>query len=85
MHNSLTFVLDFLSMQINSCVLINVKTQIVVFPDMLLIFERRIIGFERTHKIIPQVLTHLEGLNIPHKLFFYYLEKSEIFCPFHFL
>lgn len=50
MYNSLTLVLDFLSMHVNSCVLIHVRTQIVVFPDTLLIFERRIIGFERTHK-----------------------------------
>lgn len=67
MHSSLTLFLDFLSMHVNSCALIHVKTQTVVVPDTLLIFERTITGFERTHKVIPQVLTHLEGLNIPCK------------------
>lgn len=83
MPNSPTVFPFFLLMHVNSCVLIDVKPQIAAFCDSFLIFERRKIDFERTHQVIPQVLTHLEGLNILCKrciffFFFYYLDKSEI-------
>lgn len=67
----------FLLMHVNSCVLIHVKTQIVAFHDTFLIFERRKIDFERTHKIIPQI--SLERLNILCKrCIFHHLDKNEI-------
>lgn len=68
---------SFLLMHVNSCVLIHVKTQTVAFHDTFLIFERRKLDFERTHKIIPQI--SLEKLNILCKrCIFHHLDKNEI-------